>query len=400
MTERTGEIDPESGSRISPQIFIIGTLISLTITSVSFLHTNLYEFIILRFPGVGKTETSLFDTVLYIAYLILGILTGVLANHLGKRKAFLLLGSSGNIALFWLMTTTLNFPLLLLYRFVQGCCTVLCWQVLMTLTLDISTGENRGKHMGVFGIFLVVPMALGPIGGALFAERGVFLPYYAASGMSAMVLVISAVWLEEPAMPKERPGLKENLIAIQEYPSLIIPGIFNFVDRLHMGFIVFTLPLFLQEVLGQSPTTRGLVLGIYATPFLLLQYPVGRFSDKKGRYGPLILGSLGYGLILTMTGFIGAMGLTQVVACFVVLGIFSGLTGPPAMALVGDVVRPEDNAVGMGFFNFLGNLGIIVGPLLGGILADLSGYGMAFLVAGILELVSLGVVVGLRKKFF
>ncbi len=39
------------------------------------------------------------------------------------------------------------------------------------------------------------------------------------------------------------------------------------------------------------------------------------------------------------------------------------------MALVGDTIEKDENAVGMGFFNLFGNLGIICGPIIGGFLA-------------------------------
>ena len=83
-----------------------------------------------------------------------------------------------------------------------------------------------------------------------------------------------------------------------------------------------------------------------------------------------------------------------------VLGLFAGITSPPAMALVGDIVGQEDSAMGMGFFNFLGNLGITIGPIIFGVLNPVIGMANAFVVVGILELVTLAINITLVRTIF
>jgi MFS family permease len=82
----------------------------------------------------------------------------------------------------------------------------------------------------------------------------------------------------------------------------------------------------------------------------------------------------------------------------VLLGLFSGVTAPPAMALVGDTVERKDSAMGMGFFNLMGNIGITIGPLLFGIFALLTDFVGVFVVAGLLEIVTvLASIIVIRK---
>jgi MFS family permease len=348
---------------------------------------------VLRFD-VNLLEASYFDAALYVSYLIAGILAAILSNKIGKRKIFILVGSICSSVFYFGMTMTLNFPLLLILRFGQGTMTVLCWQTLMTLVLDLSTAQNRGKNMGVFGIFLALAMGTGPVLGGIMAGLGVFIPYYAASILSILVFLTTLFLLKEPQELASRPSLLENVAIILRKPRLIIPGIFNFVDRFHIGFILYVLPLFLPIVLHEGPELRGMVLGLFALPFILLQYPVGKWSDRIGRYKPLIIGSIGYGIILTTIGFLGSFGLFIVIIGFILLGIGSGFTGPPAMALVGDTVEADDNATGMGFFNLLGNVGIIAGPLVGGFflqgeLVTQFDFIVSFIIAGLIELISL-----------
>lgn len=384
------------------QVLILGIGTMLMITSVSLLHTNQVEFILFRFSGLTSLELSYFDVVLYVAYLTMAIITGLIANKIGKRKIFIIIGSGGASLFFYLMIIAPNYGSLLIFRFFQGSFTVVGWQTLMTMVLDLSDVENRGKNLGIFGIFLALAMGMGPVFGGITAEYGVFTPYYISILLNLLVLFLSIFIVKEPSMLKKRPSTIENIKVLNRSPQLIIPGVFNFVDRLHMGFNLFILQYFVQFVFGLDPAMRGMILGIFALPFILLQYPVGKYSDKHGRFKLLIIGSVSYGIILSLTGFIGIIGLGALIILYIFLGITSGMTGPPAMALVGDIVETEDTAIGMGFFNFVGNLGIILGPVIGGIFIPnftTSEFVVAFILAGIIELISLGVNLLLILKF-
>ncbi|MFX0051617.1 MAG: MFS transporter [Candidatus Hodarchaeota archaeon] len=381
------------------QIIIIGILALLSILAPALLHTNQYEFIVQRF-SIDLLSASYFDAVLYASYLIVGILTAVISNQVGKRKLFVLIGSIGSSVFYLWMTLTLNFPLLLILRFMQGSFTVLCWQTLMTLVLDLSTTRNRGKNVGLFGVFLALAMGSGPVLGGILAGYGVLIPYYTAALLSIIVCLTSFVLLKEPKQLQKRPSLVENTVIVIRKPRLIIPGIFNFIDRLHIGFILFILPLFLQIGLGVKPELRGMVLGLFALPFIILQYPVGKLSDRIGRFKPLIFGSICYGIMLVFMGFLGSFGFFVIIVGFIILGIGNGLTGPPAMALVGDTVEADDNATGMGFFNLMGNVGIIIGPLIGGFLITYTNFVVAFVFAGLIELISLVGIILLIKFAF
>lgn len=370
-------------------IVLFGCLTFLIIAAAGMLHVNQPEFILERFIGITEIEYTLFDTTLYLSYLIFGIITGALSDRWSQRKAFVVVGTSGSILFYWLMTTTLSYPLLLTYRFLQGAFTVMTWQTFMTLAIDFSGATNRGKNMGIFGAFLGLGMGLGPALGGITASIGVFIPYYAAIVLNALALIVSLVALRDPQVIKQRPTLSHSFAIAKRHPKIIIPGLFNLVDRLLIGFILTALPLFLLTVLGLSESLRGLSLAIFALPFIILQYPMGKLSDSYGRYLPIVIGSVGFGIILMGLGYIGAIGFEALLLMLVVLGIFAGVTSPPNMALVGDVVDQKDSAMGMGFFNFMGNLGITVGPVIFGYLWFVSDLYIAFVFAGVIELLIL-----------
>ena len=382
------------------QIVLFGILTLFTITATAMLHVNQPEFILDRFVGITEVEYSLFDSILYLSYFIFGLMTGTLSDRWSRRRDFVLAGTIGSIIFYWLMTTALSYPLLLLYRFLQGAFTVMTWQTLMTMVLDFSGSTNRGKNMGIFGAFLGLAMGLGPAVGGIIASYGVFVPYYTASMLNVFVFIIALLFVKDPEVAKKKPNLKHSLSVVKRHPKLVVPGLFNFVDRLHIGFLLTALPFVLSTVLGLSESLRGLTLAIFAMPFIVLQYPMGKLSDRIGRFKLLIIGSIGFGLVLISIGFVGFQSFSSLLVMLVILGFFAGMTSAPSMALVGDATGPEDSAMAMGFFSFFGNLGITIGPITFGFLAVFADFVVAFIVAGLLELITLAIIIVLIKFVF
>jgi MFS family permease len=95
----------------------------------------------------------------------------------------------------------------------------------------------------------------------------------------------------------------------------------------------------------------------------------GRLSDRVGRRPILLLGLLGSVAGFTIFGL--ASTLSMLFLGRALMGIF-GATIPTAQAAVADVTAPEDRARGMGLIGAAIGLGFILGPALGGLLANLS----------------------------
>lgn len=372
------------------KVIFLGILTLFTITSVAALHANEKEFIVDRFVGLSEFQVSLYDTVLYISYLIFGIITGILADRFAKRRIFILIGSAVSAVFLFLLTIAGQYWLLLILRFIQGAFTVMIWQMLMTMILDVSTEKNRGKNMGIYGSLLALGFGLGPMIGGFLAEVGTNVPYYVASGLIILVFILSLAILREAETATKRPSILDSLSIVKKYPRIVIPALFNFVDRFAVGFMIFLIPFFLVDELGKSADLRGVSLAIFALPFILLQFPMGKLSDKIGRYIPLLVGNLCYCIILPMVGFFGSSSYAVLLVLLAFLGVFSGVSAPSSMALIGDFVKKEDNAMGMGFFNFLGNLGVTLGPLVGSLYGTF-GYNITFLSVGIGKIVMLAI---------
>jgi MFS family permease len=168
--------------------------------------------------------------------------------------------------------------------------------------------------------------------------------------------------------------------------GLFVPLAFGFVDRLTAGFFALVGVYYFQdpETFGLSAGAAGATLALFFVPFAVLQAPFGSLSDRVGRFLPVVLGSIAYGIV---TIGVGVAPVYPVAAALMVLvGVCGALMAPATMALVTDLVEPEARGAAMGLFNVFGSLGFLAGFLIGGSATDLFGYTPAFLAVGGLEL--------------
>ena len=112
--------------------------------------------------------------------------------------------------------------------------------------------------------------------------------------------------------------------------------------------------------------------------------PLTRYSDRRGRIGPLGVGLLLVGLgLLTL-----ALGLARSLLALgmVAFGLGFGLLFPSASALVVEATEPVERGSAFGLFYALYSVGVILGAILSGYLAEWAGTAstLPFLLSGLL----------------
>jgi DHA1 family multidrug resistance protein-like MFS transporter len=109
----------------------------------------------------------------------------------------------------------------------------------------------------------------------------------------------------------------------------------------------------------------------------------GVLSDRIGRKPVFAVGVLGYAITLFMFGLAKTFAMLFIARSL--SGILSSATMPTAMAYIGDNAPQKEKSKGMGQLGAMAGVGIIVGPLMGGLLSTDSlsrpffiGSGLAF----------------------
>lgn len=146
------------------------------------------------------------------------------------------------------------------------------------------------------------------------------------------------------------------------------------------AMVVFLLPLRASE-LGVSLGIIGVLVGAKALVEAVLSVPLGAVVDRIGARRAFILGA---GLsALVSIGFAVAASPWGLLAASVALGVVRPLGWIGAQTYVASLGGSQERSYHTGRFSFTSNIGQIVAPLLAGGVAQLTGYGVAFIaVAG------------------
>ncbi|MFA4967180.1 MAG: MFS transporter [Candidatus Margulisiibacteriota bacterium] len=149
-----------------------------------------------------------------------------------------------------------------------------------------------------------------------------------------------------------------------------------------VGFgIIFPVIPFISLKMGASPLEIGFLMASYSLMQFIFSPFWGSLSDRIGRKPVILAGLLGFAITLTMFGF--AVNLFMLFAARILGGILSSACLPTAMAYIADTTTEEERGAGMGMMGAAMGLGVIVGPAIGGLLANLHFGAPFFFAAGI-----------------
>ncbi|MGB8981111.1 MAG: MFS transporter [Anaerolineales bacterium] len=155
------------------------------------------------------------------------------------------------------------------------------------------------------------------------------------------------------------------------------------VVMLGYGMVMPIMPFYIEHF-GAGGAELGWMMSTYSLMQLICAPLWGILSDRIGRKPVLTVGVLGYAITLLMFGL--AKTFTMLFIARSLSGILSSATMPTAMAYIGDNTLQKEKSKGMGQLGAMMGVGIIVGPILGGLLSTDSlalpffiGSGLAFL---------------------
>ena len=349
---------------------------------------------VLLYPGIAELVEALgassdidagavFIATEFVGYVAFAGVWGAASDSSGRRVPFVVLASAvaclAYLGVAFSPRAGLPFVATLAVRFVQGAATVGAFSLSLTTLMDL--GGGHGRNMGAAGVAIGAGVGFGaPVGGFVY-ETGALVPLYVAAALLGIAGVLAAT--VEDRAPTGKHGLGRTLRRLSEVPSLAVPYAFGFVDRLTAGFFALVGTYYFRETFGLGAPETGVTLAFFFTPFALLQYPLGRLSDRVGRVPPVVVGSLAYGM--AVFAVVLAPSLTGARAAMLAVGVLGALVAPATMALVTDLSPTDGRGAAMAGFNVAGSLGFLVGVVFGAALADGYGYPVAFGVVGASE---------------
>ncbi|MFI9505230.1 DHA2 family efflux MFS transporter permease subunit [Nocardia sp. NPDC052566] len=138
------------------------------------------------------------------------------------------------------------------------------------------------------------------------------------------------------------------------------------------------LPSLVRE-LGSSTTGLQWIIDAYGLTFAALVLAAGSLGDRFGRRGTLIAGlvvftlATGAGALCTSTG--------QLIAARTVMGLGAALIYPSTLSILTSVfVERKERAAAIGVWGAVSGIGVVLGPILGGVLLEHFWWGSVFVV--------------------
>lgn len=297
---------------------------------------------------------------------------GVLADRHSKR-GFIIAG----LVLFTITSVlyvVAHTPLALIaVRLLQGGAAAMLMPVAMALVGEITPRGREGFVMGAFNTAFFAGLGFGPlIGGALVDAFSVEAAFYGMGAASLLALVLALLTLppSEASLPREKAG-KGRVFDLSLLADKMMAGIivFRFTRSMGIGLLWMFLPLYAAGPLGMNGLKVGILLSANTILSTFLQAPMGHLSDRVGHHRCIAWGSLVWvgGLVAVplVSSFTGLL----VVSTF--LGLAGALSLPAGNAQALTIGRKNGIGAVMGLYNAALSLGTLVGPLAGGLLADL-----------------------------
>ncbi|MHA1907563.1 MAG: MFS transporter [Candidatus Thorarchaeota archaeon] len=153
--------------------------------------------------------------------------------------------------------------------------------------------------------------------------------------------------------------------------------------QIGFGIVIPIFPYYIVE-LNATALDLGMLAASFALTRIVLAGPLGGLSDKVGRRPVMLVALLGFAGANVIYAF--APNVIVMIAARSLEGAVSAGFYPAANAYVSDVTTIENRGTAMGYLSMGSMVGFIVGPTIGGILADLMGVRMPFIIAAIATL--------------
>lgn len=230
--------------------------------------------------------------------------------------------------------------------------------------------EQRASQMGTLYTVWLASLGAGPVAINFLLDRGFALSFWLLAGLWGTGWILASKWRSDSRPSIGKISVKEQLRALRGKLAAMKPLFPGMVlQTAAAGLLVPVLPSFASNYLGLNYSDYSFVLivgGICTTVCLI---PMGQLSDKWGYKWFLVAGfgilAIGLYLLLYSTHIYSTMLLAAM------LGLSYAAVLPAWNALLSHFVPEEHKGMGWGVLSSIEGIGIMIGPSLGGWVANL-----------------------------
>lgn len=330
---------------------------------------------------------------------------GGITDRIGRRPIIvsgLILSSLAPLIMAVLRRPVLFVPL----RLIDGIGSAALWPAAAAAVADITTVDRRATGMATLNMFFLAGLAAGPsfglfVSGFVGSLRAGF---YFASALLAVAAIMAAAMFprdDHHSHPSTFVGyhatepparLTDLLSTFRSSELLFTMYLVAFVQMFGIGLLVPIAAIFARRVVGLTEHAIGALFLTVTLTVALATIPAGRLADRTGKPrlvgGGMVLGAIGMWIIPF------SRGLWELIGAGVLLGASYALTAPAWLALISELAPAGRLGLAVGASETVQGLGLVLGPLLGGVLWDALGPRAPFVASAVV--LTIGTAIALR----
>ena len=339
--------------------------------------------------GASYKMVGLVIGIYGITQLFLRVPQGVLADRWRKRKPFVVaaMAVSGVSALgMWLVP---DVAALLFFRGLSGV-SATAWVVLVVLFSSYFSEAEAPKAYGIMNSLGFFGQMAGMFAGGLVAEWYGGPAAFLLAAVGAAIGFVLSLWVKEVAPTGTAPlRLADVPVIVRNFQLLVAATMAGLVQLIVYGSLFGFVPVVAKN-LGASSFELGLLTTLASVPSIAASMLSGGwFMRQLG-----LRRSIGFGFVLlalstAVIPFLTSM--SQLYVSQLIAGFGRGLVFPLLMSFSVAGMAKETKATAMGVFQSLYALGMFVGPVVVGAVADWFSLDAGFWLCGLCGLLGLAI---------
>lgn len=238
------------------------------------------------------------------------------------------------------------------------------------LALHAGGAEQGGRTAGAVAGAMALGTPLGLVVGGFLSDRwGDAATFELAMGAAAFAMVCAIALVPDLRVPLARRTLREVASGLGDRRLLAI-GALNFAATFATGGMVLTtLALLVRERgvflagFGEKGSAGGLLGWMIVVEALAMPW-LGRLGDRRRAHARIAAAGIAL-LVPSLVLVALARSVAGLALGLALAGLGSASLGPSLLALVGDAAGPERRGVAIGLLQVAGDLGGMLGPLVG-----------------------------------
>jgi len=269
-------------------------------------------------------------------------------------------------------------------RIVHGGASAMVLPVAMAYIADCSPKGEEGRYMGTFTVSTFLGMGFGPfLGGVIRDIAGMDAVFLSMAFFSAVSSGICILLLPES---RRASVARRSFRASVRHRLIRAVMVFQFMNSFANGTFLVFLPLAAAALLSLSSTVIGIIISLSIFTTALFQRYSGGLAGRYSRPLFVTVGSVIVAGALIAVPLMGSALLMLVAA--LLIGAGTGIAIPSATAITTVAGREIGQGAAMGAYNTASSAGMIVAPIVSGVIMDALGLAPVFYFSGTASLLA------------